>query len=88
VPPPGPRAELGADELDHLLDIFSSRARFSVIDIGDEVVLNFDGSGTCSRTAASTPWCSTSSAWAPTPRLYHRLLDKAVKTIVGASSRR
>jgi len=38
--------ELLADELDHLLDIFASRARFSAVDIGDEVVLSFDGSGT------------------------------------------
>ena len=38
--------ELRADELDHLLDIFASRARFTAVDIGDEVVLSFDGSGT------------------------------------------
>jgi dimethylamine--corrinoid protein Co-methyltransferase len=33
------------DELDHLLDIFTSPARFSAVDYGDEVVLSFDGSG-------------------------------------------
>lgn len=36
---------LTADELDHLLDIFASPARFSAVDIGDEVVLTYDGSG-------------------------------------------
>jgi dimethylamine--corrinoid protein Co-methyltransferase len=33
------------DELDHLLDIFTSPARFTAVDYGDEVVLSFDGSG-------------------------------------------
>ena len=37
---------LTAAELDHLADIFISPARFSAVDIGDEVVLSFDGSGT------------------------------------------
>ena len=36
---------LTEDELDHLLDIFTSPARFSAVDYGDEVVLSFDGSG-------------------------------------------
>jgi dimethylamine--corrinoid protein Co-methyltransferase len=36
---------LTTDELDHLLDIFASPARFSAVDIGDEVVLTYDGSG-------------------------------------------
>lgn len=36
---------LSEDELAHLLDIFASNARFSAVDIGDEVVLSFDGSG-------------------------------------------
>ena len=36
---------LGDDEIAHLLDIFSSAARFSSVDYGDEVVLSFDGSG-------------------------------------------
>jgi len=36
---------LTADELDHLFDIFASPARFSAVDIGDEVVLTYDGSG-------------------------------------------
>jgi dimethylamine--corrinoid protein Co-methyltransferase len=37
---------LDAAELDHLLDIFASAARFSAVDIGDEVVLSYDGTGT------------------------------------------
>jgi dimethylamine---corrinoid protein Co-methyltransferase len=37
--------ELTADELDHLLDIFASRARFTGVDLGDEVVLTYDGTG-------------------------------------------
>jgi dimethylamine--corrinoid protein Co-methyltransferase len=36
---------LGDDELDHLLDIWASPAKFSAVDIGDEVVLTYDGSG-------------------------------------------
>ncbi len=36
---------LTQDELDHLLDIFTSPAKFSAVDYGDEVILGFDGSG-------------------------------------------
>jgi dimethylamine--corrinoid protein Co-methyltransferase len=36
---------LDSTEIDHLLDIFTSPARFSSVDYGDEVVLSFDGSG-------------------------------------------
>ena len=36
---------LATDEIAHLVDIFSSRARFSAVDIGDEVVLSSDGVG-------------------------------------------
>ena len=32
-------------EIAHLLDIFSSRSRFSAVDIGDEVTLSYDGCG-------------------------------------------
>ena len=38
-------AELGKDELDHLLGIFASNSRFTAVDIGDEVILSFDGCG-------------------------------------------
>jgi dimethylamine--corrinoid protein Co-methyltransferase len=37
--------ELTADELAHLADIFCSNSRFTGVDIGDEVVLSFDGCG-------------------------------------------
>jgi dimethylamine--corrinoid protein Co-methyltransferase len=36
---------LSPAELDHLVDIFASEAKFSAVDIGDEVVLSFDGTG-------------------------------------------
>ena len=36
---------LAEDELAHLLDIYASRARFTGVDIGDEVVLSCDGTG-------------------------------------------
>jgi dimethylamine--corrinoid protein Co-methyltransferase len=36
---------LGDDELEHLLDIFASAARFTAVDIGDEVPLTYDGCG-------------------------------------------
>jgi len=36
---------LAGDELDHLLDIFASSSRFTAVDIGDEVMLSFDGTG-------------------------------------------
>jgi len=36
---------LTQDDLDHLRDIFTSPAKFSAVDYGDEVVLSFDGSG-------------------------------------------
>jgi dimethylamine---corrinoid protein Co-methyltransferase len=37
---------LTQDELEHLLDIYASAARFTAVDIGDEVVLSNDGTGT------------------------------------------
>lgn len=37
--------ELAADELDHLLDICASRTRFTGVELGDEVVLTYDGTG-------------------------------------------
>ena len=38
-------APLAQDELDHLLDIYASRAAFTAVDIGDQVVLSCDGGG-------------------------------------------
>ncbi|HUK76318.1 MAG TPA: [dimethylamine--corrinoid protein] Co-methyltransferase, partial [Thermoleophilia bacterium] len=37
---------LTQDELDHLLDIYASSARFTAVDIGDEVIMSNDGTGT------------------------------------------
>ena len=45
VPPLGPA------ELDHLLDLYASPSRFTGVDVGDEVVLTYDGSG--SKTVGS-----------------------------------
>ncbi|HEY5388298.1 MAG TPA: hypothetical protein VIL79_10400, partial [Thermoleophilia bacterium] len=38
--------ELTQDELEHLLEIYASPARFTAVDIGDEVILSNDGTGT------------------------------------------
>jgi dimethylamine--corrinoid protein Co-methyltransferase len=38
-------APLAEDEIEHLVDIFASSARFSAVDIGDEVTLSYDGCG-------------------------------------------
>ena len=35
-----------ADEIEHLLEIYASPARFTAVDIGDEVILSNDGTGT------------------------------------------
>jgi dimethylamine--corrinoid protein Co-methyltransferase len=78
--------ELQADELDHLLDIFASRSRFSAVDIGDEVVLSFDGSGTPQQGSRVDALLQYEQCFgADSCELYH--IDysyKAVKTIVGA----
>jgi len=42
----GKRPPLDDSELDHLLDLFASPARFIGVDLGDEVVLSKDGTGT------------------------------------------
>ena len=77
---------LPAADLDHLLDVFASRARFSAVDIGDEVVLSFDGTGSPqqgSRVDALLQYEQCLAA--DTCELYH--IDysyKAVKPVVGA----
>ena len=38
-------APLTDDEIDHLLDIYASPARFTGVDVGDEIVLSCDGTG-------------------------------------------
>jgi dimethylamine--corrinoid protein Co-methyltransferase len=78
--------ELGADELGHLLDIFASRARFTAVDIGDEVVLSFDGTGTPQQGSRVDALLQYEQCFgADSCELYH--IDysyKAVKTILGA----
>jgi dimethylamine--corrinoid protein Co-methyltransferase len=78
--------ELEADELDHLLDIFASRARFTAVDIGDEVVLSFDGTGTPQQGSRVDALLQYEQCFgADSCELYH--IDysyKAVKTILGA----
>lgn len=82
----GGAQELEAAELDHLLDIFASPSRFSAVDVGDEVVLSYDGTGTPqqgSRVDALVQY--EQCLGADTCELYH--IDysyKAVKTVVGA----
>jgi dimethylamine--corrinoid protein Co-methyltransferase len=44
-------APLTDSELDHLLDLYASPSRFTGVDVGDEVVLTYDGSG--SKTVAT-----------------------------------
>ncbi len=77
---------LAADELEHLLDIFASPSRFSAVDIGDEVVLSFDGSGTPQQGSRVNALLQYEQCLAAdTCELYH--IDysyKAVKTIVVA----
>ena len=73
-------------ELEHLLDIFASAARFSAVDIGDEVILSFDGTGTPQQGSRVDALLQYEQCFAAdTCELYH--IDysyKAVKTIVGA----
>jgi len=77
---------LELDELEHLLDIFASAARFSAVDIGDEVVLSFDGTGTPQQGSRVNALLQYEQCLAAdTCELYH--IDysyKAVKTVVGA----
>jgi len=77
---------LELDALEHLLDIFASAARFSAVDIGDEVVLSFDGTGTPQQGSRVNALLQYEQCLAAdTCELYH--IDysyKAVKTVVGA----
>ena len=81
----GKMPPLAADELEHLHDIFSSRARFSAVDIGDEVVLSFDGSGSPQQGSRVDALLQYEQCFAAaTCELYH--IDysyKAVKPVVG-----
>ena len=37
--------QLEADEIDHVVDVYASPARFTGVDLGDEIVLSCDGTG-------------------------------------------
>ena len=75
---------LEQDELDHLLDIFASSVRFTGVDIGDEVVLSKDGSGTPQLGSRIDALYACEQVFAhDTCELFH--IDysyKAVKTVV------
>jgi dimethylamine---corrinoid protein Co-methyltransferase len=77
--------ELTADELVHLLDIFASPARFTAVDIGDEVILSFDGTGTLQQGSRADALLQYEQCLAADScELYH--IDysyRAVKTVVG-----
>jgi len=82
----GKMPPLATDELEHLYGIFCSRARFSAVDIGDEVVLSFDGTGTQQQGSRVDALLQYEQCFAAdTCELYH--IDysyKAVKTVVSA----
>jgi dimethylamine--corrinoid protein Co-methyltransferase len=75
---------LEADELEQLGEIFSSSAKFSAVDIGDELVLSCDGSGNLdSGTRMDELYSYQSHRGADILELYH--IDysyKAIKTIL------
>jgi dimethylamine--corrinoid protein Co-methyltransferase len=75
---------LEPDELEQLGEIFSSSARFSAVDIGDELVLSCDGSGNLdSGTRVDELYSYQSHRGADILELYH--IDysyKAIKTIL------
>jgi len=77
-------APLTADELDRLHEIFASNARFTAVDIGDELILSYDGTGNMdSGTRLDELYSYQSHRGADLVELYH--IDysyKAIKTIL------
>ena len=75
---------LTPDELDTLLEIFASNARFTGVDIGDELILSYDGTGNMdSGTRLDELYSYQSHRGADLVELYH--IDysyKAVKTVL------
>ena len=75
---------LEPDELERLLEIFASNARFTAVDIGDELVLSCDGTGNMdSGTRIDELYSYQSHRGADILELYH--IDysyKAVKTVM------
>ncbi len=78
---------LAQDELDHLLDIFASRARFTAVDIGDEVVLSYDGTGTLQAAKVDGLYQYEQMLGADSCELFHPDYSyKAVKPVVMAEA--
>ena len=74
---------LSPDELDHLLDIFASTARFAAVDIGREVMLSYDGTGSGQLDRISGLMMYQECFAADSSELYHQDYSyKAVKTLV------
>jgi len=75
---------LSPDELDALLEIFASNARFTGVDIGDELILSYDGTGNMdSGTRLDELYSYQSHRGADLVELYH--IDysyKAIKTVL------
>ena len=75
---------LSPAELDELLEIFASNARFTGVDIGDELILSYDGTGNIdSGTRLDELYSYQSHRGADLVELYH--IDysyKAVKTVL------
>ena len=79
---------LAEDELAHLLDIFASPSRFTAVDIGDEVVLTYDGSGTVHSAKMDGLLQYEQMLGADSCELFHPDYSyKAVKTVVAAEAR-
>ena len=79
---------LAEDELAHLLDIFASPSRFTAVDIGDEVVLTYDGSGTVHAAKMDGLLQYEQMLGADSCELFHPDYSyKAVKTVVAAEAR-
>ena len=78
---------LGEDELAHLLDVFASRARFSAVDIGDEVVLSYDGTGTLQAAKVDGLYQYEQMLGADSCELFHPDYSyKAVKPVTSAEA--
>lgn len=74
---------LAGDELDHLLDIFASPARFTAVDIGDEVMLSFDGTGAAQFDRVQGLLLYEQCLASDSLELFHQDYSyKAVKTLV------
>ncbi len=74
---------LPQEDLDHLLDIFASPARFTAVDIGREVMLSYDGTGTGQVDRLSALMVYQECLAADSCELYHQDYSyKAVKTLV------